>query len=108
MQRIGTAWHLSGACLSANSMSMNLQHAAALALVGWYLMVPPLQNSVFGCDPNAPLRKRLKFRSFDSETACKDRLDQMQGEEKNDPDPFHCRIKHSICVATDDPRLKEK
>ena len=32
--------------LSANSMSMNLRrmkprHAAALALVGWYLMTPP-------------------------------------------------------------------
>jgi hypothetical protein len=24
-----------------NSMSMNLRHAAALALVGWYLMMPP-------------------------------------------------------------------
>lgn len=30
--------HLSVARLSANSVSMNLHHAAALALVGWYLM----------------------------------------------------------------------
>ena len=59
---------------------MILRHAAALVLVGWYLMIPPLQNSVFGCDPNAPLTKWLKFRSFDSETACKDLLDQMRGE----------------------------
>src|SRR5258708_8608753 len=36
--------HLSGARLFANSMSMNLRHAAALALVDWYLMVPPISN----------------------------------------------------------------
>jgi len=33
--------HLSVARRSANSLSMNLRHAAALALIGWYLMVPP-------------------------------------------------------------------
>jgi hypothetical protein len=37
---IETARHLSVARPSANSMSMNLRHAAALALVGWYLMLP--------------------------------------------------------------------
>ena len=31
--------HLSVVRVSANSMSMNLRHAAALAVVGWYLMV---------------------------------------------------------------------
>jgi hypothetical protein len=36
---------LSGAGRSGNSMSMNLQHAAALLLVGWYLMMPPLANA---------------------------------------------------------------
>ena len=85
---------------------MILRHAAALVLVDWYLMIPPLQNSVFGCDPNAPLGKWLKFRSFDSETACKDLLDQMRGEEGNSPDRFHCGITHLICVASDDPRFK--
>jgi hypothetical protein len=34
---------------------MNLRHAAALALVGWYLMVPPYNENVFRCDLNAPL-----------------------------------------------------
>jgi hypothetical protein len=32
---------LSVARWSGNSMSMNPRHAAALALVGWHLMVPP-------------------------------------------------------------------
>ena len=36
--------HLSIALPSAKSfLEMNLRHAAALALVGWYLMVPPNQ-----------------------------------------------------------------
>ena len=65
---------------------MKPRHAAALALVAWYLMVPPSQHTVFGCDPTASLTKWLKFSSFGSETACRDRLDQMQGEEKNDPE----------------------
>lgn len=35
--------HLWVACLSAkSSLEMNSRHAAALALVGWYLMVSPL------------------------------------------------------------------
>jgi hypothetical protein len=34
--------YLSVARLSANSMSMNLRHSAALALVGLYLMLPPV------------------------------------------------------------------
>jgi hypothetical protein len=29
---------------SANSMSMKSPHAATLALVGWYLMVPPVRE----------------------------------------------------------------
>ena len=36
------ARHLSGACLSANSMSMNPRRAAVLALVGWYLIAPQI------------------------------------------------------------------
>ena len=31
-----------------DSMSMTLRHAAALALVGWHLMVPPLSTAPFG------------------------------------------------------------
>jgi hypothetical protein len=27
---------------------MNLHHAAALALVGWYLMMPPMQEDELG------------------------------------------------------------
>ena len=43
---------------------MNLRHAAALALVGWYLMVPPLSN------PSAPLSKWNLYRSYDTAREC--------------------------------------
>ena len=50
---------------------MNLRHAAALALVGWYLMTPPCrsfshwnfgQSAGGSCfmDPKTPLRERVR------------------------------------------------
>jgi hypothetical protein len=54
---------------------MNLRHAAALALVGWYLMVPLPGNDPI---PNAGVRSFLKWihlQSFDSAAECEDGLD---------------------------------
>jgi hypothetical protein len=48
---------------------MNLRHAAALALLGWYLMVAPLADSRT-VDLDAPLTKWDIFRSFDSAAQC--------------------------------------
>ena len=45
---------------------MKLRHAAALALVGWYLMAP-LQTG-------APISKWASVRSFDSPAGCEDFL----------------------------------
>jgi hypothetical protein len=42
--------HLSVARRSANSMSVNPQHAAALALVGWYRMVQLSQSDCIATD----------------------------------------------------------
>ncbi|MGO9060944.1 MAG: hypothetical protein ACLQU2_26710 [Candidatus Binataceae bacterium] len=49
---------------------MELQHAAALALVGWYLMLPPwiAQNRF---DANAPLSKWQISGRFDTAQDCK-------------------------------------
>jgi hypothetical protein len=40
-------------------VGMKLRHAAALALVGWYLMAPPMSSwpGTPWIDPNAPLSK---------------------------------------------------
>ena len=52
---------------------MNPRHAVALALVGWYLMVPPqlvVGGRVLSYDLNAPFSKWEQGGSFDSAEEC--------------------------------------
>lgn len=86
---------------------MKSRHAAALALVGWYLMVPPLCSSHWtngnqtACSASAfnydvPLDRWRESASFNSLHKC-----EISAAEKG---PYtHCK-----CVSTDDPRLKGK
>jgi hypothetical protein len=55
--------HLSVARLSANSMSMNLRHAAALAIVGWYLMIPPIEFESTAITSDVHVSSDAHFRS---------------------------------------------
>ncbi len=128
---------------------MNPRHAAALALVGWYLMMPPPQFDPATHLPNggpnldAPLSDWRNEGSFDSAKECqaglKDNIAfalQIQAkirkehrseqqetaeEEKMDrqanvPKGFNRGLRgygltgavNAQCIATDDPRLKEK
>jgi len=87
--------------------AMKSRHAAALALVGWYLMVPPYTENVFRCDLNAPLTKWRHFKSLDSESACKDLRDRYRGEEHRDS-PLWYAFDNSVCISSDDQRLKPK
>jgi hypothetical protein len=47
------------------SETMNPRHAAALALVGWYLMVPPMYQH-HEIDDKAPLSQWRIIQSFDT------------------------------------------
>ncbi|HTR26336.1 MAG TPA: hypothetical protein VMI10_20355 [Terriglobales bacterium] len=106
---------------------MTLRHAAALALVGWYLIVPPstrrtVPNPVDPAHPwhvrtpvdeTRPLSEWQKIGQFDSEHDCHRALKRLvyEGEE-----PGHTQATNprkpvwgtAQCIATDDPRLKEK
>jgi hypothetical protein len=150
------------------------RHAAALALVGWYLMVPPIQEAVdsacqwkqmtylgrakgllrgggdwnviqcdiesLDLDDLAPLSRWQVAGTFDTKTECQTKQSQpltaseitaleaqAQSTLDNDqtarpkeaallPDYFvghfvrtrQTAIQLSQCIATDDPRLKEK
>ena len=114
---------------SGNSLLMNLRHAAALALVGWYLMVPPSKRN------DAPLSEWTVSLSYASAEACqsaqnknrdqaaaklktydnmtdKQRRDLQHNQasldqEMADSDSFEAAFQ-SACIATDDPRLMEK
>jgi hypothetical protein len=88
---------------------MNRRHAAALALVGWYLMMPPESG-----DKGAPLSKWEIVNSFDDAENCQvDRHDfstdgmKRLNAPKNKADlKLGLRFIESVCIATDDPRLK--
>src|SRR5258708_29897532 len=63
---------LSASCGQAlQSQRMKSHHAAALALVGWYLMVPPLGDGLKHND-NAPLRLWKIEESFDTAAECRE------------------------------------
>ncbi len=98
---------------------MKPRHAAALALVGWYLMVPPIGLDGMP-DAKAPLSRWTigLMGSYDTARACKDRklkdLDAAADYGKKHPelwdDPATRKMKDSRweeqCIASDDPRLK--
>ncbi|MGA9884041.1 MAG: hypothetical protein WBQ34_10010 [Candidatus Acidiferrales bacterium] len=88
---------------------MKLRHIAALALVGWYLMVPPIvqKNGKYQYDYAAPLSKWTEEDAFDTASDCKEDRETLvkasKGWGTSATDTAQER-----CIATDDPRLKEK
>jgi hypothetical protein len=75
-----------------------------LALIVWYLMVPPIKHG--GYDSGAPLRQWSRLSQYDSPGGC---------EEQKALNLVHCgagkcelvleMMSNSRCVSTDDPRL---
>jgi hypothetical protein len=105
--------------LSHDGKEMKPRHAAALALVGWYLMIP-------GDNANSPLGKWHVHRAYDTAEECQIGLDayrQFLGEREHDSKRFEKltpqdRVKElekevdwefefglAQCIASDDPRL---
>jgi hypothetical protein len=88
-------------------------HAAALALVGWYLMVPPTKDAN-QIDPSVPLPKWVALRAFDTVDACNEAQDQLRYRVSrlNLQVPVasaaSAAAEFSQCIASDDRRLKEK
>jgi hypothetical protein len=87
----------------------------SIALVGWYLSVPPPKASG-GADLGAPLGRWQIATSFDSAADCESALRKYQAML---PQQLHDNAKNkqfvewatqstpaALCVATDDPRLK--
>jgi hypothetical protein len=106
---------------------MTLRHAAALALVGWYLMMPPINPSTDNERLDAPVSEWVIDSSYDSAQECQQAIHTLQrslmpprgasaesvrsqaakaGQHARATD--YERAIAAICIATDDPRLKEK
>ena len=101
---------------------MNLRHAAALALVGWYLMFPPwvAQNTF---DAHAPLsewhlytgglgtRQKNDDPEYDSKADCESDREPIVEFYKTHPKQYDAawfaRVwSASRCILSDDPHLK--
>jgi hypothetical protein len=114
-------------------ISVKRRHAAALALMGLCLMLPPPKPSVrrecrdqkghlfearlSDPDLNAPLQRWLKGRCFANDLGCEEARSVLLGmvEKHLDrmADPKNCPtlevdMMSAICVSADDPRLNRK
>jgi hypothetical protein len=90
---------------------MNPRHAAALALVGWYLMTPPYAVDSAGraipgtINTKAQLSDWLAYNHvFDSLGECDKERRANPSFFKDDPVRYQAN-KTALCVRTDDPRL---
>ncbi len=89
---------------------MKIRHTAALALVGWYLMVPP---------PGSPpgetegLRRWQILSSFDSAKECEAERASVKkraadsATKSESAEPGLQSVLFAVCIATDDPGLEE-
>ena len=105
--------------------NLNSRHLAALALVGWYLMMPPDSSKIpHDVDTNTPISRWITVTSFDTEDSCEKALTDLQNNQqdpitldktgklkrlqKNDAALGKARSINAACLASDDIRLKQK
>jgi hypothetical protein len=92
---------------------MKQRHAVALALIGWYLMVPPTEDAN-RIDPSVPLPKWVVLRAFDTAAACNDAQDQLRYRVSRlnlqipDASAASEAAEFSQCIASNDQRLRGK
>ena len=99
---------------------MNLRHVAALALVGWYLMAPPFDQVTLTFRKDISVSEWDNLRAvhqhwegeFDSENQCEEFKTHMVAwlqklNPKNRAEKYR-QFKLGECIASNDPRLKEK
>jgi len=90
---------------------MKLHHAAALALLGWYLLLPPI-TTAGRLDASARLAQWRVDGKFDSSAPCEHiryalRHVTVLARRAEDP-PMEVEIAadhQAVCVPSDDPRL---
>jgi len=101
--------------LDPHRFEMSFRHAAVLALVVWYLMLPPI--SPRGVDVSAPLSRWTIYKDYDSIHLCVEGETQLRERGEREPNltpPLQFpprqleQFAAADCVASDDLRLKEK
>ncbi len=90
---------------------MKLCAAAAHALVGWYLILPPLSQNGRWIDTTAPFSAWYKVKPpYASEEECESAKNEMVALHSPNPSSpsEQLRLKGeeaALCVPSDDPRL---
>ncbi len=86
---------------------MKPSHAAALALVGWYLMIPPFTK------PQSSFNVWQIVASFETNDDCERNRKDFKANPPEPPlnlrdqvdiDDWHGRADHALCVSGDDLR----
>ena len=121
------------ALCAVGAYSKYAQHTAALALVGWYLMVPPASDwkrfqdaeevtgyyARLGPFYPAPFDKWKKLGEFYSQANCESTRQFIRRRDGpitgqpllangSAPNAKQYQANEATCIAADDPRLKEK
>ena len=89
---------------------MKTRHAAALALVGWFLLIPPTSRDHPTGNADAPLSQWGKRpTTFRNEAECEHVLDRDRRATNKKNRQVGLRFYNKAqCVSADDLRLKEK
>jgi len=88
---------------------MEPRRAVALAIVGWYLMMPHRPG-----DPGEPLSQWYLSHEFDTEAECKELIEYdlslYQDNKSKNPvvQEQKRRLRYAQCVDANDPRLDSK
>jgi hypothetical protein len=106
-------------------VNLKSRHLAALAIVGWFLMMPPDSAKIpHDVDSDTPISRWIVVTSFDTEDNCEKALTDLQNSQqdpvtldktgklkrlqKNDAALGKARAVNAACLASDDIRLKSK
>ena len=107
---------------------MKHHRAAALALLGWYLLAPPIAHDPGRWHPKmmAPLSEWIVAKSFDFASECEKRIAEDNAKAENpqalasmtrqmndmggghvwDSNDLLKEMVNEHCISSDDPRLK--
>jgi hypothetical protein len=105
--------------------NLHSRHLAALAIVGWYLMMPPDSAKIpHDVDSDTPISRWIVVTNFPDEDSCEKALTDLQNSQqdpvtldktgrlkrlqKNDAALGKARALNAACLASDDIRLKSK
>jgi len=100
-------------------LAMKVRHAAMLALIGWYLIIPPLVDTPYKIDTEAPLANWKIYQTFDTSKECDKSLAAAKakyeptasaplGTIKKGSRAFALQMTFAECISSSNPSLKPK